>query len=153
MWPKDRYGTRPPGWTADARRSLVVVTDPVDPDDGRPVLSALNVEFGPAVVGLLVGAGGLLFLVDPLVGTVTVGPVRARPVALSTVVLGGGFCLGGGVFWLRGHRLFAAAHAVFGLAWLGVALGTGLGSGVLVVGAVLLVVAGAGWLVARTRAW
>jgi hypothetical protein len=129
------------------------VTDPLDPDDGRPVLSALDVEFGPAVVGLLVGAGGLLFLADPLVGPVVLGSVQARPVALSAVVLGGGFCLGGPVFWRRGHRRFAVAHAVFGLAWLGVAAGTAVGSGPLVVGAVLLVVAGAGWLVTRTRAW
>jgi len=129
------------------------VTDPVDPDGDVPGQRTLDIEFGPAVVGLLVGAGGLLFLVDPLVGAVALGPVRTRPVALSTVVLGAGFCLGAGVFYRRGHRLFAAAHAVFGLAWLGVAVGTGLGNGVIVVGAVLLVVAGAGWLVTRTRAW
>jgi hypothetical protein len=129
------------------------VTDPVDPDGDLPSRSTFDVEFGPAVVGLLVGAGGVLFLVDPLVGSVAIGPVRARPVALSTVVLGTGFCLGGGVFWRRGHRLFAIAHAVFGLAWLGVAVGTALRLGTLVVGAVLLVVAGSGWLVARTRAW
>lgn len=129
------------------------MTDPVDPDGDLAGRSALDVEFGPAVVGLLVGAGGLLFLVDPLVGAVALGPIRTRPVALSTVALGAGFCLGAGVFSRRGHRLFAAAHAVFGLAWLGVAVGTGLGNGVIVVGAVLLVVAGAGWLVAQARAW
>jgi hypothetical protein len=129
------------------------VTDPVDPDGDLAGRSALDVEFGPGVVGLLVGAGGLLFLVDPLVGAVALGPIRTRPVALSTVVLGLGFCLGAGVFGRRGHRLFAAAHAVFGLAWLGVAAGTAFGNGPLVVGAVLLVVAGAGWLVTRTRAW
>lgn len=126
------------------------MTDPIDPDGD---FFSLDVEFGPAVVGLLVGAGGLLFLVDPLVGAVALGPVRTRPVALSTVALGVGFCLGAVVFGRRGHRLFAAAHAVFGLAWLGVAVGTALGSGPLVVGAVLLVVAGAGWLVARSREW
>ncbi|WP_222844838.1 hypothetical protein [Haloplanus rubicundus] len=136
-----------------AREDRVPVTDPVDPDDDRSLPSSFDFEFGPAVVGLLVGAGGLLFLVDPLVGAVALGPVRARPVALSTVALGAGFCLGAGVFYRRGHRLFAAAHAVFGLAWLGVAVGTALGNGVVVVGAVLLVVAGAGWLVTRTRAW
>jgi hypothetical protein len=129
------------------------VTDPVDPDDDPAHSSTLDVEFGPAVVGLVVGAGGLLFLIDPLVGAVALGPFRTRPVALSTVTLGVGFCLGAGVFGRRGHRLFATAHAVFGLAWLGVGVGTGLGNGVIVVGAVLLVVAGAGWLVARTRDW
>jgi hypothetical protein len=134
----------------ETRRSDATVTDPDGDLSGG---SSLDVEFGPAVVGLLVGAGGLLFLADPLVGPVALGSVQARPVALSAVVLGGGFCLGGPVFWRRGHRRFAVAHAVFGLAWLGVAAGTAVGSGPLVVGAVLLVVAGAGWLVTRTRAW
>jgi len=135
----------------DAHGSGGTVTDPVDPDGDVPGRTGLDIEFGPAVVGLVVGAGGLLFLADPLVGTVAVGPLRARPVALSTVVLGGGFCLGAGVFWRRDHRLFAVAHAVFGLAWLGVAVGTALRRGTVVVGAVLLVVAGSGWLVAQAR--
>lgn len=139
--------------TNHARERRDAVTDPVDPDDGPAHSATLDVEFGPSVVGLLVGAGGLLFLVDPLVGAIALGPIRARPVALSTVVLGVGFCLGAGVFGRRGHRLFAAAHAVFGLAWLGVGVGTALGSGPLVVGAVLPVVAGAGWLVAQTQVW
>lgn len=127
------------------------MTDSVDPDGDLPGRSSLDIDFGPAVVGLLVGVGGLLFLVDPFVGTVVVGSVQTRPVALSTIVLGGGFCLGAAVFWRRGHRLFAVAHAVFGLAWLGVAVGTALRRGTVVVGAVLLVVAGSGWLVARAR--
>jgi hypothetical protein len=146
-WDDERVTDRP----SHGCERRIAVTDPVGPDDDRS--PSLDIEFGPAVVGLLVGAGGLLFLVDPLVGTVALGPVRTRPVALSTVALGAGFCLGAGVFGRRGHRLFAAAHAVFGLAWLGIGVGTGLGNGVLIVGAVLLVVAGAGWLVARTREW
>lgn len=122
------------------------MTDPIDPDG-----AALGIEFGPAAVGCLVGLGGLCFLADPLVGVVALGPVRARPAALSTLVLGSGFCLGAAVFGRRGHRTFALAHGVFGTAWLGLGLGTALGSGTVVVGAVLLVVAGSGWLVARVR--
>jgi len=123
------------------------------PAAGEPAawLSALDIEFWPAVVGLLVGAGGLLFLLEPVVGPIAIGSVRARPVALSAVVLAVGFCLGAPVFYRRGRRLFAIAHGIFGLAWAGVAVGTGLRSGTLVVGAVVLVVAGTGFLLAQAR--
>lgn len=127
--------------------------DPPTANDRPNTQSGLDVEPWPAVVGLLVGAGGLLFLLEPLVGPVAFGPVRARPVALSTVVLAVGFCLGAPVFYRRGRRLFAVAHGVFGLAWAAVAVGTALRSGTLVVGAVVLVVAGAGFLLAQARGW
>ena len=120
---------------------------------GRGVGSSLDVEFWPAVVGGLVGLGGVLFLLEPVVGPVAIGPVRARPVALSTVVLAAGFCLGAPVFLRRGRRLFGIAHGVFGLAWGGVAVGTATRSGAVVIGAVLLVVAGSGFLLARARSW
>ena len=127
--------------------------DPPAPNDRPSPRSTLDLEPWPTVVGLLVGAGGLLFLVEPLVGPVAVGPVRARPVALSAVVLAVGFCLGAPVFYRRGRRLFAVAHGVFGLAWAGVAVGTALRSGALVIGAVVLVVAGTGFLLAQARGW
>ena len=126
------------------------------PDAGeRPdaLTAALDVEPWPAAVGVLVGLGGLLFLLEPVVGPVTLGPIRARPVALSAVVLAAGFCLGAPVFLRRGRRLFAVAHGVFGLAWAGIAVGTAVRSGTVVVGAVLLVVAGTAFLVARARTW
>ncbi|MFB6250205.1 MAG: hypothetical protein ABEI27_00715 [Halobellus sp.] len=113
----------------------------------------LDIERWPAVVGLLVAAGGALFLVEPLVGPIAVGSLEARPVALSSVVLAAGFCLGAPVFLRRGRRLFGIAHGIFGVAWAGVAAGTALGSGTLVVGAVVLVIAGAGFLVSRARRW
>ena len=141
------YGTPQP----TAPVAGVVVTDRLGPDVDAG--SALDLEPGPALVGLVVGAGGLLFLLDPLVGPLAVGEIRVRPVALSAVVLGVGFCLGAPVFLRRGHRLFGIAHGVFGLAWVGVAVGTAFGLGVVVVAAVLVVVAGAGFLVARTRNW
>jgi hypothetical protein len=128
------------------------VEDPTDAIDRRNC-SALDIEPWPAVVGLLVGAGGLLFLLEPVVGPIAIGPVRARPVALSSVVLAAGFCLGAPVFYRRGRRLFGVAHGVFGVAWAGVAVGTALRSGTLVIGAVLLVVAGTGFLIAQARGW
>ncbi|SDY50392.1 hypothetical protein [Halobellus clavatus] len=127
-------------------------SDPEGPAAGSSPLE-LDVERWPAVVGLLVAAGGALFLVEPLVGPIAVGSVEARPVALSAVVLAAGFCLGAPVFFRRGRRLFGIAHGIFGLAWAGVAAGTAVGSGTLVVGAVVLVVAGAGFLVSRARRW
>lgn len=120
---------------------------------GGRVSDALDVEPWPAAVGLLVGLGGLLFLLEPVVGPVAIGPIRARPVALSTVALAAGFCLGAPVFLRRGRRLFAVAHGIFGVAWAGVAVGTAARSETVVVGAVLLVVAGSGFLVVRAREW
>ncbi len=130
------------------------MTQPDAPErSGNALFDALDIEPGPAVVGLVVGVGGLLFLLEPLVGPVAIGSVRARPVALSTVVLAAGFCLGAPVFLRRGRRLFGLAHGIFGVAWAGVAVGTAARSGTIVVGAVLLVVAGAGFLVVRARQW
>jgi hypothetical protein len=120
---------------------------------GNALVDALDVESGPAVVGLLVGVGGLLFLLEPVVAPVTIGSIRARPVALSTIVLAAGFCLGALVFLRRGRRLFGVAHGIFGVAWAGVAVGTAARSGAIVIGAVVLVVAGAGVLVVRARQW
>ena len=130
------------------------MTQPDAPErSGNALFDALDIEPGPAIVGLLVGLGGLLFLLEPVVGPVAIGSVRARPVALSTVVLAAGFCLGAPVFLRRGRRLFGVAHGIFGVAWAGVAVGTAARSGTVVVGAVLLVVAGAGFLVVRARQW
>jgi hypothetical protein len=127
------------------------VTDRPEAGDRPEFAAALDVEPWPAVVGLLVGLGGLLFLLEPVVGPIAVGSVRARPVALSAVVLAAGFCLGAPVFLRRGRRLFAIAHGIFGVAWAGIAAGTALRSGTVVVGSVLLVVAGVGFLLARAR--
>jgi len=129
------------------------VDDPIDVAGETSRTAALDPEPWPAVVGLLVGLGGLLFLLEPLVGPISVGPLRARPVALSAVVLAVGFCLGAPVFLRRGRRLFGIAHGVFGLAWGGIAVGTAARSGTLIVGAVLLVLAGVGFLLAQARDW
>jgi hypothetical protein len=130
---------------------LTAVTGESDAGDGSGRASGIDIEPWPAVVGLLVGLGGLLFLLEPVVGPVAIGSIRARPVALSAVVLAIGFCLGAPVFLRRGRRLFGIAHGVFGLAWAGVAVGTAARSGTVVVGGVLLVVAGSGFLFTRAR--
>ena len=53
---------------------------------------SLDLELGPVAVGLVVGLGGLLFLLEPVVDPVPVGPLAVRPVAL--VVAGAGFLFG-----------------------------------------------------------
>ena len=115
--------------------------------------TALEIEAGPAAVGSLVGVAGLLFLLEPFVGPVPVGDLRVRPVALSAVVLALGLGLGAVVFYRRGRCLFVFAHGVFGVAWAGVVLGTATGSGAVLVGGVVLVVAGCGFLVGQSRDW
>lgn len=111
----------------------------------------LDLEPGPAAVGTIVGLGGLCFLLEPVVGPVPVGGMRVRPVALSVLALAVGFSLGAVVFYRRDRRLFALAHGVFGLAWAGLVVGTLVGAGWLLVGAVLLVVAGSAFLVGQLR--
>jgi len=113
--------------------------------------AALDVEIGPATVGTVVGAAGVLFLLEPVVGPIPVGGLRVRSVALSAVFLAIGFLLGAVVFSRRGRRLFAASHAVFGVAWAATVLGTATGSGILFVGGIVLMVAGCGFLVTQAR--
>ncbi|QLH76224.1 hypothetical protein HZS55_02395 [Halosimplex rubrum] len=112
---------------------------------------ALDLEPGPAAVGTLVGLAGLTFLLEPVVGPVPVGGLRVRPVALSAAVLAAALVLGAVVFYRRGRRLFALAHGVFGLAWTGIVLGTATGSGSLLLGGVLVLIAGCGFLASRAR--
>lgn len=112
---------------------------------------ALDFELGPVAVGTLVGLAGLTFLLEPLVGPVPVGDLRVRPVALSAAVLAAALSLGAVVFYRRGRRLFALAHAVFGLAWTAMVVGTATGSGTLLLGGVVLLIAGCGFLASRAR--
>lgn len=106
----------------------------------------LDLEPGPAAVGTLLGLGGLCFLLEPVVDPVPVGGLAVRPVALSAVALAAGFTLGAVVFYRRGRGLFALAHAVFGVAWTALVVGTATGSGVVLVGGVVVVIAGCGFL-------
>jgi len=115
------------------------------------VSAALEFEAGPAAVGTLVGLAGLLFLLEPVVDPLAVGPLRVRPVALSALVLAVALLAGAVVFARRGRRRVALAHGVFGVAWTAVVLGTALGSGAVLVGGVVAVVAGSGFLLEGSR--
>lgn len=110
----------------------------------------LEFEVGPMAVGSLVALAGLWFLLEPVVRPLAFGPLRIRPVALSAVTLAAAFCLGAVVFYRRDRRLFAFAHGVFGLAWLGLVVGVAAGNGTVLLAGVVLVVAGSGFLVSRS---
>jgi len=113
--------------------------------------TALDVEAGPAAVGTLVGAAGLLFLAEPVAGPVNVGGLRVRPVALSAVSLTAGFGLGAVVFYRRGRRFAAIGHGLFGIAWAGIVAATAAGSGRLLLGSILFLLGGCGFLATRAR--
>jgi len=113
--------------------------------------ATLDLELGPVAVGSLVGLSGLLFLLTPVVDPVAVGSLRVSPVALSAVVLTFGFALGTVVFARRGRRLFAIAHGVFAVAWTLLVLGPLLGQEALLLAGVVVLVAGAGFLVSQSR--
>jgi predicted cation transporter len=115
------------------------------------VRASLDIEPGPAAVGTVVGLAGLLFLLEPVAGPVAVGDLRVRPVALSAAVLAAGLCLGAVVFYRRGRRLFALAHGIFGVSWTGIVAGTVFGSGTLLLGSVVVLIAGCGFLVSQAR--
>ena len=52
--------------------------------------ASLDFEPGPVAVGLVVGLGGVCFLLEPVVDPVPVGGLVVRPVALSAVALAAG---------------------------------------------------------------
>jgi hypothetical protein len=113
--------------------------------------ATLDLEPGPVAVGILVGLSGLLFLLTPVVEPVAVGSLQVSTVALSAVVLTLGFALGTVVFARRGRRLFAIAHGVFAVAWALLVLGPLLGQEALLLAGVVVLVAGAGFLVSQSR--
>ena len=113
--------------------------------------ATLDLEPGPVAVGVLVGLSGLLFLLTPVVEPVAVGSLQVSTVALSAVVLTLGFALGTVVFARRGRRLFAIAHGVFAVAWALLVLGPLLGQEALLLAGVVVLVAGAGFLVSQSR--
>jgi len=115
------------------------------------VTDALDLEAGPVAVGTLVGLAGLTFLLEPVVGPVPVGGLRVRPVALSAAVLAVALLFGAVVFYRRGRRLFALAHGIFGVAWTTVVVGTATGSGTVLLGGVVVLIAGCGFLVSQRR--
>lgn len=106
--------------------------DAAEPTDSTPDRAAL-------VIGICVGLGGLLFLAEPLVDGRVVGGAEVRPIVLSAVVLAAGLLYGSGVYVRRGRRRLGYAHAVGGLGWVLVLLGTVLPhTGVLVAGVAVL---------------
>jgi hypothetical protein len=111
----------------------------------------VDVDLGPPLVGTFVAVAGALTLAEPVVGPVVVGPLRVRPIALGAAVLAAGLSLGSVVFYRRGQRLVAIAHAIGGVGWIGVVAGTALGSGVVLFAGLAVLLGGSLFLVAETR--
>ena len=102
----------------------------------------------PAVIGLAVGIGGLLFLAEPFVDPLAVGGTRLPVVFLSVIVVAIGLLFGGAAYLRRGRRRIGLAHAVGGAGWALVAVGTALGSGVVLFAGLAVLLGGCLWLVA-----
>jgi hypothetical protein len=118
-------------------------------------VSAVAENFDPAraTVGVFVGLAGLLFLAEPFVSPVAIGGFRIRAVALSGVALAVGLDLGAVVFYRRGQSTVAMGHGVAGLGWTVLAVGPLLGGEAVLLVGVLVVVAGAVFLVTESRKW
>jgi hypothetical protein len=106
-------------------------------------------DAGGVVVGSVVALAGGLFLLQAVVETLVVGPLRARPVALSGAVLAVGFCLGGVIFLRQGRRLLGIGHAGMGAGWGLTVFATATGSGLALLGGVGSIVGTAFFLVAQ----
>lgn len=109
---------------------------------GLDGVSVGDLDPGPLVTGAFVGLAGLLFLVQPAVPFVRMGPLRVRPVALSALALSLGLWLGTAVYLARGKRLVGGAHAVGAVGWSGIVLGTATGNGAVLLAAVVVLVVG-----------
>jgi membrane protein HdeD len=112
---------------------------------------SIDVDPPSALVGVLVGAGGLCFLLEPVIDPVSIFGTAIRPIALSAIFLTVGFGIGAVLYARRAARLIAIAHAVaaggFGL----LAAAMGVGSQLLLFGGVLLLVAGSAFLITQAR--
>ena len=122
--------------------------------DAGLVARLRGLDYGPVVVGLVVGLAGLCFLLEPVVDPFAVGDFRIRPVAVSAVLLALGLDVGAFVFLRRGRRLVGLAHAIGGVGFTALVVAVAIDSGTLAVSAVL--VRGGGmlflaWETRRTR--
>jgi hypothetical protein len=102
----------------------------------------------PAVIGVAVGVGGLLFLAEPFVEPVPVGGLRLPAAFLSVLFVGAGLLFGCSVYLRRGRWRLGVAHGVGGAGWTFVAVGTVLRSGPLLLVGLAVLVGGCVGLVA-----
>lgn len=118
---------------------------------GLAGVSLSDLDPGPLVAGAFVGLAGVLFLLQPLVAFVALGPLRVRPVALSALALAVGLWVGAAVYLARGNRSVGGAHAVGAAGWSGIVLGTATGNGTLLLGSVVALVVGMVALVVESQ--
>jgi len=112
-----------------------------------------SVSVGRYVVGGFVGLAGLLLLAEPVVEPIAVGDARIPMFGLAGVALAIGLDLGAVVFYRKGQRTVAMAHAVAGLGWTVLAVGPILGSGTLLIVGLVVVIGGVLFLAAESRKW
>ena len=93
-------------------------------------------------------SGGLFFLAEPLVDPLAVDGTRLPVAFLSVVVVAVGLSFGGAAYLRRNRRRIGLAHAIGGAGWALVAVGTALGSGVVLVAGLAVLLGGCLWLVA-----
>jgi hypothetical protein len=119
--------------------------------DAGLVARLRGLDYGPVVVGLVVGLAGLCFLLEPVVDPFAVGDFRVRPVAVSAVLLALGLDVGAFVFLRRGRRLVGLAHAIGGVGFTALVVAVAIDSGTLAVSAVLVLGGGMLFLAWETR--
>lgn len=123
--------------------------DPLAPDR-----RGLDLEPGPALVGVVVAVAGVLFIAQPFVDPVVVDGRRVPLFVLSGVTLGLGLSLGAVVFARRGQPLAAVVHGVTGAGFLALLGGVLVGGPVVVylgLAAVLAAAVGTVATIARDR--
>lgn len=120
-------------------------------DDGELIEDDADAfRLAPLVIVGSLGAGIVLFLVDPVVDPIGVFGIDVEPRSLSAVVFAVGLLAGGSLYARHGQRLLGAIHVAGAFGWALLALGTALSNDVLLVGGGVLLVLGAVLLVLLT---
>ena len=111
-----------------------------------------GIDLPSLVVGSLVACAGGLFLLEPVVDSLTVFGTAIRPIALSAIVLATGFGFGAALYYHREHRLIAIAHAIGAVGFGFLASAMAVGSRPLLFSGIVVLVGGAVFLIVADRA-
>lgn len=114
--------------------------------DGNPTDRSL--DLAPVVIGLCIGLGGVLFLLEPVVDPISVAGAELRPMTLSATALAAGLLGGATLYGRRGRDLLAIAHAIGGIGWVLVVAGHLLGVELLLFAGIAVLLAGSLSLIA-----
>lgn len=112
-------------------------------------MNVRGVEPAPLVVGGFMALAGLLFVANPFLAPVPVDGVDVPVVAFSFVALAVALDFGALLFYWQGELTAAKVHGIAGVGWTLVVVGPALGSGPLWIAGLVVVIAGAVFLVSR----